>query len=311
MRTDDFWAITSYFNPAGYRRRADNFRRFRESLDAPLIVAEMSSSGRFEVPSDDRTIVVRLTEGDVMWQKEALLNVALDHLPASAKYVAWLDCDVVLEDGDWREEARRSLDHSALVQLFTELYDLPPSGVWDPLAERTGSSVVALRALGAGSCADPREQETNESRGTNYGLAWAARVDLMREHRFYDAAIIGGGDRTLICAALGCWEDAVSSLQLLPAQAAHYEAWAKPFYEAVRGNVGAIPGRIFHLWHGDIADRRYTERHSRLAALSFDPAVDLVRDTNGLWKWAPKRLDAAGFMAEYFASRHEDGHVAN
>lgn len=71
MLTDDFWVITSYFNPAGYRRRFDNFNRFREALDAPLIVAEMSRSDQFEVVADDRTQVVRLPWADVMWQKES------------------------------------------------------------------------------------------------------------------------------------------------------------------------------------------------------------------------------------------------
>ena len=309
MLTDDFWVITSYFNPAGYRRRFDNFNRFRKALDAPLIVAEMSRSDQFEVVADDRTQVVRLPRADVMWQKESLLNVALDHLPPSAKYVAWLDCDVILEDRDWREAARRALAVFPLIQLFTDLYDLPPSGLMDPLPALTGRSVASLNARGAVPEVAYRPVEQSQLRGASFGLAWAARVELMREHRFYDAMIVGGGDRSFGAAALGRWAEAVWLHQLQPARAAHYEAWAKPFHQAVQGDIGALPGRLFHLWHGDIADRSYTERHVRFANFPFDPSVDLARDPNGLWKWAQPRADIAEFMEEYFASRHEDGPV--
>lgn len=306
---DDFWAITSYFNPAGYKRRPDNFRRFRAALDAPLIVAEMSNSGRFEVAADDRTMVVRLPQADVMWQKESLLNVALDHLPPSARYVAWLDCDVVFEDGDWRQKARERLSETPIVQLFTDYHDLPPSGALEPRAAPTGSSIAAMHARGTTPQLAFRPTENWQMRTGNCGLAWAARADLLREHRFYDAMVVGGGDRSLACAAFGRWEDAVSTHKLAPARAAHYEAWAKPFYQDVRGNVGVLPGRLFHLWHGEIADRRYAERHSRFAELPFDPAVDLARDASGLWRWARERLDISQFMTDYFASRREDGQV--
>jgi hypothetical protein len=307
MPADDFWAITSYFNPAGFQRRRDNFQRFRAALEAPLIVAEMSNSGRFEIAADDRTIVVRLSQADVMWQKESLLNVALDHLPTSAEYVAWLDCDVLFEDDDWREQARTCLGDFPLVQLFTDLHDLPPSGLREPLPALAGTSIAALNAQGAVLDSAYRPTETAQMRGSAFGLAWAARVGLMREHRFYDAMIIGGGDRSLASAALGSWKEAATLHKLMPARAAHYESWAARFYEAVRGNVGVLPGRIFHLWHGELVDRSYADRHSRFAKLPFDPAVDLVRDPGGLWKWSRERSDLTEFMAEYFASRREDG----
>lgn len=306
----DFWVITSYFNPARYRRRAENFRRFRDQLNAPLIVAEMSTSGTFEVPADNRTIVVRLKHFDVMWQKEALLNVALDNLPASAKNVAWLDCDVLFERSDWQNLARARLVQSPLAQLFTDLHDLPPSGALDLAPPRTGVSIAALQNSGKEPETAFRPSEAIHIRRSAFGLAWAGHVELMRKHRFYDAMIIGSGDRALACAALGRHIDAVASLKLSPARAAHYGAWAGPFHRAVQANVAVLPGCLFHLWHGEIADRSYVERHSRLAELTFDPAEDLIRDANGLWNWHSRRTDLAAMIEAYFASRYEDGRQA-
>ena len=39
---DDLWAITSYFNPAGYRRRLANFKTFRKHLQLPLVAVELA-----------------------------------------------------------------------------------------------------------------------------------------------------------------------------------------------------------------------------------------------------------------------------
>ena len=75
----------------------------------------------------------------------------------------------------------------------------------------------------------------------------------------------------------------------------------------VRGRIGALPGRILHLWHGETANRRYVERNRELASFGFDPARDLVRDERGLWKWGRQCRPLAVWAKNYFALRREDG----
>ena len=91
------WAVTSYFNPAGYRRRKANYRVFRERLPLPLLTVEWSPTGQFELQPGDADILIQLTGGDVMWQKERLLNIGVERLPSQCKHVAWVDCDLVFE----------------------------------------------------------------------------------------------------------------------------------------------------------------------------------------------------------------------
>ena len=95
------WAITSYFNPAGYRNRLENFRKFRRRLAVPLLAVEFRYGERFELEDGDADLLLRLPGRDVLWQKERLLNVAMTHLPAECTAVASLDCDVVFERDDW------------------------------------------------------------------------------------------------------------------------------------------------------------------------------------------------------------------
>lgn len=93
MQAEALWAITSYFNPVGYRRRLTNYRVFRRRLTVPLVTVELAHHGVFELERGDAEILVQLTSPDILWHKERLLNVALKALPVECRQVAWLDGD--------------------------------------------------------------------------------------------------------------------------------------------------------------------------------------------------------------------------
>ena len=67
------WAITSYFNPARYRRRLSNYRIFRANLGVPLVTVELSFDGQFELTEGDADILIQIPAGAMLWQKERLL----------------------------------------------------------------------------------------------------------------------------------------------------------------------------------------------------------------------------------------------
>jgi hypothetical protein len=85
---DGLWPITSYFNPIGYRRRLSNFRAFRERLNVPLVAVELTYGSDFELQEQDADILIQLRGGTVLWQKERLLNLALQALPTHCRKVA-------------------------------------------------------------------------------------------------------------------------------------------------------------------------------------------------------------------------------
>jgi hypothetical protein len=103
------WGITSFFNPAGFDSRRANYRTFRSRLNVPLLTVELSFADGFELQPTDAEILLQISGGDVMWQKERLLNLALAALPPDCDLVAWLDCDVIFGSSDWPERARQQL----------------------------------------------------------------------------------------------------------------------------------------------------------------------------------------------------------
>jgi hypothetical protein len=305
------WGITSYFNPAGYKSRLANYRMFRSRLKVPLLAVELSFSGDFDLRPGDAEILLQISGGDVMWQKERLLNLALAGLPSECDLVAWLDCDIIFGSDDWPERTHQALESFAIVQLYSERCNLLPGAVGD------SSSLSAIEMIVPGSAykfvagtLQPEDLFLAGSlisgRCTN-GLAWASTRRLLSVHSLYDARIIGSGDKSIACAAMGKFEYAEQAGQLNARQRDHYRAWANPFYADVQAHVGYVEGRVFHLWHGDSRDRQYDRRHANLAQFEFDPYLDIALDANRAWRWNSDKPELHAFMRRYFGARQEDG----
>ena len=304
----DMWAITAYFNPAGFGRRLSNYRQFRRHLRVPLLTVELAFGEGFELGDGDADILLRRSGHDVMWQKERLLNLALAALPASCTKVAWLDCDLIFAEPDgWPERTGALLERFALVQPFSVVRMMPRD--WRPgsaIADDGALGSVAYVIEGGMSVEDCLLRSFRDAQCAR-GIAWAARRDLLAEHGVYDLGVIGGGDGVFARSAFGYWKHAADRLRLNESGRGHLRAWAEPFHESVRGSVGYAPGEVFHLWHGSPADRRYSERHEEFASFGFDPVEDVALDDNGRWRWNSPKPEMHTFVGDYFKQRREDG----
>jgi hypothetical protein len=302
------WAITAYFNPAGYARRRANFRRFREHLSLPLVAVELGYGDDFELGEGDAEILIQRRGRDVLWQKERLLNLALDALPPDCRNVAWLDCDIVFEAGDWAERTNDLLDRFALVQPYSHLHHMLPD--WTPgcpWSSTAGLEHPPAFYVSSGMALDACLANPVGRIAYSPGIAWAGRRELIERHRFYDACILGGGDSVMARAAYGYFDWAARYHAMGSRKREHYLAWARPFHESVRGNVTFVGGNLFHLWHGSMDARRYHERQKGLAPFEFDPYRDIVVDENGAWRWSSDKREMHDYVRGYFASRKEDG----
>jgi hypothetical protein len=307
------WAITAYFNPARYWNRRQNFRTFRQHLNVPLVAVELSFDGQFELAHGDADILVQHCGGDVMWQKERLLNLALAALPADCEFVASLDCDVIFQRADWADLVCRQLEHVPLLQPYALVHHLPrsvspdewkirPVGLARPsVAWRVSQGISPQVCLGNPLSGFPGIRAP--------GHAWAMRRNLIAQHGFYDACIIGGGDSALACAAYGAF-NVIPSLHADNQQAyEHYLRWAEPFYQTVQGQVATVKDDLLHLWHGEMSDRKTRQRHRDMAAYQFDPAVDIALNKNGCWHWNSPKQAMHNYVSNYFIVRNEDSYV--
>lgn len=305
------WGITALFNPAGFRSRRENFAAFREGLRAqglPLLVVELAlGQARHEVGPDDAERVIQLRGGDVMWQKERLLNVAVQALPPGCDKVVWLDADVLFERGDWVRACAALLERYVVVQPFARGVRLLAGELRrDPAALPVGAGDgEILHGMAWGVAAKGYGSLTRYLEHGHSGYAWAARRELLSTHGLYDRNIVGNADLNM-ARAMFAGDRYLALERLSPKARAHLCAWAERFHRDVQGSVGWLDGAVFHLWHGDRGDRRYIDRLALLREHDYDPEHDLAIEPGGALAWARHDPVLVQAMRAYFERRRED-----
>jgi hypothetical protein len=248
-----------------------------------------------------------------MWQKERLLNIAISNIPSEATYVIWMDCDTIYAGIRWIENVKAALDQFPLIQAYSSFYDLKKDILLEDFKSDyyregpTGYSMAYLNRFNDWKTELFQPKESIVMRRNLFGLSWAARKDLLVKHGFYDAMILGSGDRAMACAGWGRFEDFVIAMKLNKCRSDHYYRWAKPFYDDVQGKIGFIREKLFHYWHGDIKERRYLERHIDFSTFDFDPDNDIVLNQSKTWSWNTDKKMMQEFIKKYFFLRNEDG----
>ncbi|MFN7362968.1 MAG: hypothetical protein ACK5S3_10840 [Pirellulaceae bacterium] len=145
------------------------------------------------------------------------------------------------------------LDLHRVIQLFDHVDRLPRGGgVEDSIGDRYRSF--------AGVWNDPQTilRDGWDNHG-HTGYAWAARRELFEQIGLYEAAILGNGDDLMAHGFVGeLHSDCImANYDQDQAMFRHYQKWAQKAFRYCQGDLGCMPGTVFHLWHGDHENRRY------------------------------------------------------
>lgn len=306
----DLVVLTTYYNPCRYTTRRRNYHLFREGMRqagvACVTVECAFNDAPFELPPALDVIQLRATT--LLWQKERLLNLAASWLPRQCRYVAWLDCDILFDNRHWAANLVGQLREHPVAQVFETALRLQRGNVVGEQPDRVESFASVMRrhpeSLNAG----------RYDRHGHTGYGWAMRRELFDEVGLYEAAISGSADHFMAHAIYGDGNFCIqNALKHEPRQLAHLHAWRQRFHARVQGRLGVVPGQIRHLWHGDALNRRYFLRMHDITDLGYDPYADLYAPPGLPLEWAPG-MDKPGlkqYFANYFASRHEDGLLAD
>lgn len=310
------WALTSYFNPMGWRSRLENYRCFRKHLQVPLVTVEWHPSGKFQLADGDADVLVQIQGGDLMWQKERLLSISMAHVPAGIDVVAWLDCDLVLTDPRWPQAATRALAEHRAVQLFSEVRYLDRPRRDQLVAGQVEPAEFARCAPGD---VKPSSARLIQRAGIRCfagfhtgipGMAWAARRSTLAESGLFDRAIIGSGDFFWLVGALGIAADWLAAREHLGwyryLARSSYAAWAGEAHAAIDGRVGFVDSSLLHLYHGEIANRHYFDRHAPINRLGIDIDRDIAPTADGAWRFERPQPAWRDMMRRYFLERRED-----
>ncbi|MDZ7839359.1 MAG: hypothetical protein U5R46_00850 [Gammaproteobacteria bacterium] len=310
------WGVSCYFNPSGYHQPLENLQAFSDGVRGQglhLAIVELAiGAGPFVVDASLCDRLIQLRTDEVLWHKEALLNIGIEQLPDDCSGVCWLDADILFDNKAWVAETVAALDNFPVVQPFSHCTWLPP-GVRSVPESLTVYPAMhdefnRIHSFGFGWRNFGKHALEERILYGHVGFAWAARRELVQAIRLYDGDIYAGsGDNFMAHAFVG--HDAMLRVDgelYSAAMIRHFRQWSSSAYQRVQGEVGYVDGNVNHLWHGTSANRRYLERLMLLRDSGFDPARHLIRCDNGLYELvnAPDSLSIA--VREYFDSRLED-----
>lgn len=280
--------VTCFFNFESFTKPKANLRRFLRQMQkdrVPVYGIEMSFDGKFVTHDARWSRVVLDPSTQKLWQKEAAINAAARQLPDDISAVAWVDADLWFSNPSWPEDTLEALKRHDVVQLFKICHWL------DEHSEIETTSVA--------SGVRPLTQKWE----SHPGFAWAMRRDLWdKAGGLYPFALSGGGDSIMATSFQGTpkWSHLWNHVG---EDRTAYLRWESHFSGI---SVGAVPGSVFHEWHGYRKDRDYFNRALRMAPLRA--TRDLEFDKRGLLRWtkeAPYTIVRAA--ADYFPARREDG----
>ena len=327
----DFWAITTYFNLMNAATRFGNYQCFRRRLEVPLLTVEWHPDGVFQLNNGDADLLVQISGGDLMWQKERLLTIAVPALPDHVKYVAWVDCDILFENRDWKHEARRLLERKSVIQLFSEVA-FPDETASKSLVESDEDELdcvdveqISSRESFLGMFARLKEDVArfdldqrfqNEHIGSSNavkrpapGFAWAAPSAFLRMNGIYDRGIMGGGDMLFCYGISGLAQKLIENHNAAGwsfyGDCPSYRSWASHAAEECAGRHGCLDGRIMHLFHGSLRDRQYKSRVDGLAPYAIDLDQDISAEGGKPWSWRRDRDRLNEYFLNYLRGRKE------
>ncbi|MBI3447891.1 MAG: hypothetical protein HY049_03065 [Acidobacteria bacterium] len=331
----DLWVITAYFNLAGWSSRLENYRSFRRALEVPLATVEWSPAGAYALGGDDADLLMQIPGGDLMWQKERLLGLALSALPDHVRYVAWVDCDVIFADPLWHERTRRLLRDYRIVQPFRRVAYLRPEATrrialgresaaeacansahpsrpsFLDLFERIGDDIARVDLSRRFDPVPGGAGRYDIMARPAYGHAWAARTETLRRIGFYERCVVGGGDLMSAYALVGRAEEMIANHRSVGwdfyGGGASYRNWAAPAADACRGNLACGDETLAHLFHGTLEDRQYRSRIDGLAPFGLDIDRDIAAEPGAPWSWTRSAAELNGYFLAYIRNRREDG----
>jgi hypothetical protein len=299
--------VTCISNPVRFASRYALYKRFAAEMAAAgvkLTTVEAAFGARPHATrdlADQEGLHLQLKTDDELWHKENMLNLGVQRLPADWEYVAWVDADITFLRPDWQEETLEALQHYPIVQMFETAIDEGPTGA--AMNTYTGFAKSFVKGLpygpGAGGSYGPYWHS---------GFAWAARREAFEAlGGLIDFAILGAADHHMALSFIGNAKASLPGDVNLDYAKLVYAFQQRAEDASITGNIGYVPGSIAHHFHGAKKNRNYVGRWDVLVKHNFDPALDISRDSQGLWQLTKRGLRMRNDLRAYFRQRNEDG----
>jgi len=275
------------FNACGYLRPLQNQLLFKNKLvlaKIPFFSAEVIIG---DTPKLNPDANLTLKSSCPFFYKEAAWNALEKIIPDVYTKIVFCDADIIFNDPEWCDKVSTVLDTCDIMQPFDTCVYLDAS--FKPTTKIKKSRLLCIA-----------KNETNKNAHGGFGLA--IRRDFLKSvNGFFDKMLIGGGD-TVLCHFLEKKELYITVSPIMRNFAFKYYSE----FKKKNPRIGYIENIIvYHLYHGDMSNRNYINRHKILLSCSYLSWDELFyQNADNLWESKSDRLIET--CKQYFAERKED-----
>ena len=275
-----------YFSSVGYTRPRENFMRIKRMLDEaeiPLFTAECIIG---ETPQliPEPTLLTRANSS--LFYKEQLFNMLVKKIPSNYTKLIFMDSDLIFTIPNWVDMISKKLNTVSAVQGFGRALYLDAS---ETIFAEYISFVKHMKVYG------------NPPKG-HPGFCWAFNRKFLNEIKgFFDKAIIGSGDS----AVSSIFTPSYAYNYISPFIHNEYLQW-KPKQKFLSPiTMSFLDIDMYHLYHGDIDNRQYRDRHRLPDLLKIKKWEDAI-SVNEYGMYELKNPEINKVLKNYFLSRKED-----
>lgn len=284
----DLIAIIPFFDFFGRKFIVENHRKQIKKLaqqGVDTITVECGFNNNFRLKKDE---AIRLNTNSILWQKEKIINTIAKKLTGTYKNIAFIDSGILLEDG-WAEKSANYLCHFDIVQPFSYGFWLDKIG----RTERINDGYVWWH------------QNNEDFMPCNHpatGIAFVVDSKFFVQNELYDRGIVGGGDRIFANAIL---ENLILQDRILQNKNFNTVNYIDEWNKKIRNNnyaVTYVDGCFVHLYHGNMQNRQYINRHKILLENNYNPQNDVV-EKGGVLEWSVGNQKVCKQVRNFFLRR--------
>ena len=309
MKPELLHVITTHFNPVRFNKPRELRHDFIEHMlnsNVKLTVIECTYGDRPpEIRQTDGVNHITVRADTIVWNKENLINLAVQRLPSDWKYVAWIDGDIVFRNKNWAADTVHALQQYNIVQPWVNALDLGPHD----------SLIQAHKSF----CFQYWNKHPVVAEGTNWwkfnsgpyeyphpGYAWATTRSVWTQlGGLFEKGAVGAGDHHMALSLIGKADRSMPA-GVTDGYRKHVKAWENRALKVINGSIGFVGGTIEHMFHGSKDNRKYVDRWDILTQYKFDPDTDLVKNYQGVVELDGNKPGMAHDLDRYFKQRYED-----
>jgi hypothetical protein len=301
----DLHVFTARSNPLHWGAPHRNWKAFLDGMrrdGVTLTVIECAYGEEDWVCAEDGVRHIGVRANTRVWNKENLLNIGIHRTP-EAKYIAWVDADVLFRRADWAVSTIRALQHYNVIQPWSDALDMGPH---DEVIQhhRSFCRQWFIRQPVVG-------KENWKWAGGKYdfphpGYAWAmTRQAYDWVGGLFELGGMGSGDYHMALSFIGKADYSMAG-GVSDAYRREVKRWEERARSHINLNVGYVQGTIEHLFHGRKDDRGYETRWGMFVRHDFDPTEDLKKNAHGVLEFAGNKPELRHDFDLYLQRRNED-----